>query len=123
MGPSSFQKVSEFFSNLAGLADARQELSRYDQIIQFHILGEGPFLIRVSHGEVSSELGEVKNPDFLKVLTVKTDADTITELLERRRTLGEALFQGKVDIYGNIVKEYIIAWLSNFFRMTGLKNP
>jgi len=119
MGPSSFQKVSDFFSNLAGLADARQELLRYDQIIQFHILGEGPFLIRVSQGKVSSELGEVKNHDFLKVLTVKTDAATITKLLERRWTLGEGLFQGKVDIHGNTVKGYIIAWLSKLLRTTG----
>jgi hypothetical protein len=121
MNASSFAKVSTFFHNLGELADAREELSKYDQIIQFHILGEQTFLIRVCGGEVSSELGEIKDPDFLKVLKIKADAETVNELLDRRLTLGEALFGGKVEIYAFLVKGYVVAWLSKLFQTRGAK--
>lgn len=122
MGQDSFQRVAEFFGEVAGAADSQRELSRYDQIIQFHILNEQPFFIRVSGGKVSSQSGETGDRDFQKVLKIETDAATITALLERRRTLGEALFEGKVNIYGNAAKEHVIAWLSKLFRTGGIKN-
>ena len=122
MGQGSFQKVAEFFGNIARSADSCRELSRYDQIIQFHVLNEQPFFIQVLQGKVSSESGETDNGDFQKVLKVETDAATLTELLERRRTLGEALFERKVDIYGNTAKEHVIAWLSKLFRTGGINN-
>ena len=119
MDPSSFREVSSFFQNLGELADMREELSKYDQIIQFRISGEQPFHIRVCAGEIFSELGEITDPDFMQVLSIKTDAETINELLDKRQTLGEAIFRGKVEIYAFLVKGYVVAWLSKLFQKVG----
>ena len=117
MSEKIFDRVSRFFKDLSISSKAQKELRRYDQIIQFNITDEGLFFIRISNGEAIAERGEIEKFDFLNVLLIKTDTNTINALLEKDLTLGEALFQGKIDIYGNIVKEYIIAWLSQLLRI------
>ena len=66
---------------------------------------------------MTAEKGEVKDFDFVKVLLFEADTNTMSSLLEKEVTLGEALFQGTVDIHGNVKKEYIIAWLSKLLRI------
>lgn len=121
MSQNTFNAVSNFFTQLAESAATQNELARYDQIIQFHIDDEGPFCIRITGGKISPEIGRATDKiegvdDFLRLLLLRTDAETIAALMAGSMTLGEALLEGKADIYGNIQKEYIIAWLSRLFR-------
>ena len=68
MDANSFRKVFSFFQTLGDHEDMRGELSKYDQVIQFRISGEQPFLIRVRGGKVSSELDEIKDPGLTNCL-------------------------------------------------------
>lgn len=117
MTKNIFERVRSLFEDLSKSPKTQKELSRFNQIIQFRIINEEPFFVRISDGGVTAERGEVEQFDFMDVLLVKTDTDAISALLERNLTLGEALFQGKIYIYGSIGKEYIIAWLSKMLRI------
>ena len=123
MSQNTFHAVSNFFTGLGESAAAQKELARYDQTILFHIGNEQPFCIRIAGGKVSPEIGGATDKiesvdDFLRLLLLKTDAETIAALMAGSVTLGETLLQGTVDIHGNIQKEYIIAWLSRLFQRT-----
>jgi hypothetical protein len=117
----TFNTVCNFFTQLGESGATQKELARYDQTIQFHIDDESPFCIRIAGGKISPEVGRATDKiesvdDFLGLLLLKADAETIAGLMAGSITLGETLLNGKVDIYGNIQKEYIIAWLSRLFR-------
>ncbi len=117
MAKNIFERVGSFFEDLSKSPKTQKELSHYNQIIQFKIINEEPFFVRIFNGGVTAERGEVEEFNPRDVLLVKTDTDAIKSLLEKNITLGEALFQGKVYIYGSIGKEYIIAWLSKLLRI------
>ncbi len=116
MTKNIFERIRSLFEDLSKSPKTQKELSRFNQIIQFKIINEEPFFVRIFDGGVTAERGEVEF-DFMDVLLVKTDTNAISAILEKSMTLGEALFEGKVYIYGSIGKEYIIAWLSKLLRI------
>jgi hypothetical protein len=115
--------VAQRFEGIASAPAGKKELGRYEHTIVFDLSDADAILIHVRSGAASVHRGSIGSTNILTTLVIKTDMQTLRALIEKRITLGEALFLGKAVAYGSTVKEYAIAWLSGLLRTDFDRNP
>ena len=115
--------VAQRFERIAAAPAGKKELGRYEHTIAFDLSDADPILIHVRNGAASVDRGSIGAADILTTLVIKTDLQTLRALIDKRMTLGEALFLGKALAYGSTVKEYAIAWVSGLLRTDFDLNP
>ncbi len=118
MDSSCYEKVTFFFNQLSHSTKGRSDLGRCDQIIQFDLKDDESFQIEIKGGQVSLSKGIVQGLPLKGILLIKTDKETLSSLLEKKFTLGDAIYERKLWVYGNVLKGPSMAWLSKLLRLS-----
>ncbi len=117
MASSCYEKARLFFNQLSHSTKGRSDLGRFDQIVQFNIKDNESFQIEIKGGQVSLSKGIVQGLPLEDTLLIKTDKETLSSLLGKRFSLGDAIYERRLWVYGNVLKGPYMAWLSKLLRL------
>jgi hypothetical protein len=115
--PNCFERVSLLCEKLNSTEKGHAALEKLDQIIQFEIKESEPFRMEVKDGHASVAKGALSGVPLQQNLLIRTDAPTLNSLLERKLSLGDAIYERKLWVYGNVLKGAEMAWFSQLLRL------
>jgi len=115
--PNCFETVSLLCEKLGRSAKGRAALEKLDQIVQFEVKDSEPFRMEVKDGHAFVAKGALVEVPLHQNLLIRTDTPTLNSLLEKKLSLGDAIYERKLWVYGNVLKGKEMAWFSQLLRL------
>ncbi len=113
-----FERISVLWGKLNSSPKGQAALKNVDQVIHFELKESEAFHMEVKGGRAAIAKGKAASVPLEQNLLIRTDAATLNSMLERKLSLGDAIYERKLWVYGNVLKGPAIAW---FFQLLRLK--
>ncbi len=116
MKESLYERASQFFNGMEGSSRLREEIKKFDQVIQFDPKAGEPFYVQISRGRVKFGKGKKYPPDVEEGLYIIGDQESLDHLFKGEMSLAESIYHHKIQIPGYREKEPLMAKFSRLLR-------
>ena len=112
-----FEKLSLLCAKLNASPKGQAALKKLDQVIQFELKESEAFRVEVRNGRAAVAKGKAGDIPVEQNLLIRTDPATLNSMLERKLSFGDAIYERKLWVYGNVLKGPAMAWFSQLLKL------
>lgn len=92
------EKFHDFIKRVEKDPEGQKVLSTVDRKFQFQGTGYDPFILKLDHGKISVEDGEIHNPCFREVTVCLIDKADLQSLINGKLSPADAFFSQKLGM-------------------------